>query len=299
MNIEEISYGGWKNCLRLSNGTVEAVIPLEIGPRIIRFGFTGGVNQLAEIPEDLGETGGEEWRIYGGHRLWHSPEDRIRTYRPDNRPVRRTEEGGGITLTQKVEEMTGLEKEMTIRLDKAGSGLEIIHRIINRGEDSAQLAAWAITVMAPGGLEVIPQPDRDTGLLPNRTVTLWPYSRMDDPRIDWGCRYITLRQVSGLTEPFKFGLPDEAGWAAYFNRADLFLKKFSHFPETAYPDFGCSYETYTNDFMLEMETLSPLQTLLPGETVEHRERWELYRDIPEPSGEDEIEAIISPLVGKE
>ena len=298
MKTETIAYGGWDNCLRLSNGTVDAVIPLEIGPRIIRCGFVGGPNLLGEIETDLGETGGEEWRMYGGHRLWHSPEDKIRTYQPDNRPIRWREEERRVTVTQLVEELTGIEKELTVGMGEEGRRIKVLHRLTNRGTDSLQLAAWAITVMAPGGLEVIPQPDRDTGLLPNRTITLWPYSRMDDPRVRWGNRFITLRQVSGLPGPFKFGLPGEAGWAAYFNRDALFIKKFDHKAGAEYPDFGCSYETYTNDFMLEMETLSPLQTLLPGETVEHREVWELYRDLSVPSGEDKIAAIISPLMGK-
>ena len=46
--------------------------------------------------------------------------------------------------------------------------------------------------MAPGGKEVVPQGRRDTGLLPNRVVSLWPYSRLDDPRVHWGERYIFL-----------------------------------------------------------------------------------------------------------
>ncbi|MGB9809934.1 MAG: hypothetical protein ACPLSA_07860, partial [Caldanaerobacter sp.] len=46
-----------------------------------------------------------------------------------------------------------------------------------------------------------------------------------------------------------------------------------------YPDFGVSFETYTNDWMLEIETLSPLTKLKPGETVEHVEEWELYEGV--------------------
>jgi hypothetical protein len=34
--------------------------------------------------------------------------------------------------------------------------------------------------------------------------------------------------------------------------------------------------------MEEIETLGPLQTVEPGETVEHVESWRLYDDVPEP-----------------
>ena len=46
-------------------------------------------------------------------------------------------------------------------------------------------------------------------------------------------------------------------------------------PGKRYPDFGCSFETFTNDEMLELETLGALVELARGRTVEHRETWML------------------------
>jgi hypothetical protein len=72
---EKISYGGWPNCYRLSNKIVDVVVTADVGPRIIRFGFVDQGNMFKEYPEMLGKVGGNEWRIYGGHRFWHAPED--------------------------------------------------------------------------------------------------------------------------------------------------------------------------------------------------------------------------------
>ena len=44
-----------------------------------------------------------------------------------------------------------------------------------------------------------------------------------------------------------------------------------------YPDGGCSFETYTNDVMLEFETLGELKTVAKGETSEHSEVWTLCK----------------------
>ena len=77
---------GWPHCLRLSNAEVELIIATDIGIRILHFGFIGGKNIFYLSPEDLGKTGGDHWRIYGGHRLWHAPEAIPRTYSPDNEP---------------------------------------------------------------------------------------------------------------------------------------------------------------------------------------------------------------------
>ena len=50
-------------------------------------------------------------------------------------------------------------------------------------------------------------------------------------------------------------VPD--GWAAYANGGRLFVKRFVTQSTGAYPDWGCSVETFTNDEMIELETLGP------------------------------------------
>ncbi len=66
VNLEKTSYGGWPNCYRLSNLAVELIVTADVGPRVIRFGFVGAENEFKEYEEQLGQTGGREWRIYGG-----------------------------------------------------------------------------------------------------------------------------------------------------------------------------------------------------------------------------------------
>jgi len=62
--MEKINYGGWSNCIRLSNGKIELIVTTDVGPRIIRFGFINGQNIFKEYKEQLGKTGGNVWRIY-------------------------------------------------------------------------------------------------------------------------------------------------------------------------------------------------------------------------------------------
>src|SRR3972149_3315855 len=93
--VEKVEFKGWKNNLKLSNGTVELIATLEVGPRIIRYGFVGGENVLKEYADQLGKSGEQDWQIRGGHRLWHAPEAKPRTYFPDNDPVEGKELPGG------------------------------------------------------------------------------------------------------------------------------------------------------------------------------------------------------------
>ncbi|HIE03947.1 MAG TPA: hypothetical protein EYP61_04225 [Candidatus Latescibacteria bacterium] len=287
--MERISYRGWENCYRLSDGRTELVLTGDVGPRVIRFGLVGGENVFAEREEDLGRLGGGEWRIYGGHRLWHSPEAKPRTYIPDNFPVEVREEEGALVALQPTEAGTGIGKELRISME--GGGVTVVHRLHNRGLWPVRLAPWALSVMAPGGMGIVPLPEKPSDpdhLLPNRIVVLWPYSFMDDHRVRWGRRYIMLRQEPGNPHPFKFGVNASDGWAAYLRDELLFVKKFRYIRGRTYPDFGCSVEMYTDDWMLELETLGPTSELEPGEVVEHTERWFLVEGVGVDS-EEEIE----------
>ncbi|MGE5673955.1 MAG: hypothetical protein ACM3XM_08700 [Mycobacterium leprae] len=275
-----IAYGGWERALQLTNGQIELVVTLEVGPRIIRFGFPGDVNEFVEYPEDMGQKGESHWRPYGGHRFWYAPEDPVLTYYPDNRPVAVETTPDGAVVTQEAESNTGIQKSIRFLLAADKAAVEVEHRLTNTGSQEWELAPWAMSVMAPGGEALLPHPPytpHPEGLLPNRTLTLWPYTEMDDARFTWGKRLTRVRQESAAPRQTKIGLTVPTGWVAYHNNGHLFLKRFTHQTGATYPDFGCSAEVYTDPRMLELETLAPMVRLGPGETVTHTERWSLHR----------------------
>lgn len=279
VKIEKIDFLGWENCIKLSNDIIDIVATTDIGPRIVRFGFENDVNEFNLDAKTIGLKGGDEYRYYGGHRLWHSPEDRKRTYVPDNDRVDWHEIKNGIRLIQNPEKWVNTQKQIDIILDPDTSKVRLVHRITNLGAWPIELSVWTITVLNTGGIEIIPQPNKDTDLLPNRQIILWPYSKMNDKRVYWGEKYIALKQDTQNKNPFKLGINNEAGWAAYARDGHLFIKRY--YPESGakYPDFGVSFETYTNDWMLEIETLSPLTKLQPEASIEHIEEWELYDNV--------------------
>lgn len=297
VKIEKVSYRGWDNCVRMANGIVDLVITADVGPRIIRYGFIGKENEFCEVGSTLGAKGGDEWIIYGGHRLWHAPEDRKRTYEPDNHPVKWEKIPDGIKTIQDIEPSTGIKKEMEIALSPEDSKVRILHRLTNSGKQAVELSVWSISAMAIGGKEVVPLAGTDTSLLPNRLMVLWPYTRLDDPRLCFLDKFIIVQHDPSMKEALKLGTSNENGWAAHFNRNRLFIKYYTHDRAARYPDFGASYETYANDFMLEMETLSPLTLLEPRRYAEHSEIWELFDNVPAPGNDSaEIDNILADKV---
>lgn len=296
IKIYEAAYGGWQKCLFLENDSVQLVITLEVGPRIICYRLKDGENVFHQFPEHAGKTGGNQWLNYGGHRLWHSPEIRPRTYEADNFPVKYTVDGSSVTVTPPEDQYSRTQKEMVITLAENSSRVTVEHRITNTGAWDAELALWAITVCEKGGLEVISEPEKYSALLPNRKVVLWPYSRMNDKRVYWGDKFVTIEQDETLP-PFKVGFDNFAGWGAIFVKDCLFIKRYPVEPEVEYADMGVSYETYTCNCMTECESLSPLMRLAPGSTGVHVEEWELYfEEKPERDNEKQIEEILGKYI---
>jgi hypothetical protein len=304
VSVEKVAYGGWSKCYRMSNGEVELVAVADVGPRIIRFAFVGEENEFHEVKSQQGTVGGDDWRIYGGHRLWAAPEASPRSYFPDNRSVEAMVEGPTLKLIAPPEldpsfgVNTGIQKQLDITMHPDGH-VTVLHRIANVNLWAVELAPWALSVMAPKGRAIVPTPEprpHPEALLPVRPMAVWSYTNMSDPRWIWGKKYIVLKQDPARKEPQKLGVGNEEGWAAYARSGHLFLKLFNHTAGASYPDFGSSTELWTNQEILEMETLGPMTALKPGEAVEHREDWFLFKNVEVTDDESSIEANVLPRV---
>ncbi len=281
MEIQEnYEYAGWKNCIRMTDGEIEAVITTDIGPRIICLAFTGEKNVFGEMEQHLGRVGGDEWVIYGGHRLWHAPEVMPRTYYPDNKSISYNWDGKTLKLIQSMEDTTRIQKEIEIT-SGSENNIRVLHRLINKNPWEVEMAPWALTVMGKGGKAIIPQElyrPAEGNLLPVRPLVLWSYTRMNDPRFIWGSKYIQVRQDPDAKSPQKIGVLNTLGWIAYSLNDYLFIKRYTYNPEIRYPDFGVNTEIYTNPDILEMETLGSLEKVSPGGFVEHTENWFLFKE---------------------
>jgi len=297
--MEIIEYGGWKRNVRLANPKIELVATLDCGPRIIHLAVPGGPNVFKQYADQMGKAGEAAWQIRGGHRLWFAPEDPVATYFPDNGPVQVEELPRGIRLRPAPETANGIQKEIDITLDKKRPRVRLRHRILNIGSQTVRLAPWALSVMAPGGTMILGLPPRGShpkDLLPNQTITLWPYTDLGDARLKCGTRAILLRQDTAATKPEKFGILTPEGWAAYAVAGCLFVKRFPCKLRKAYPDMGCNAEFFTNADMLEVESLGPLVNLKPGRKVEHVEDWSLFADVPAIETEAAVDQYVRPLV---
>ncbi len=285
-NYSLIEYKNFGKCILIENELASVIITVDVGPRIISYKLNGKENILFEdtdrvfyedsqqLKDFFGDT---TWYIYGGHRLWSSPESYPHSYVPDNSPVPYVVCNGTINLMPP-RTKTGQQHNIIVAFDdndENSSKLTLTHTIENVSKQPVELAPWALTVCSAGGVEIFPQNTADNGLLSNRRNVFWSYSDINDPRFFLGNRYGTLRQVPASEGKFKIGINNEDGWAAYINNGQIFLKNFTMNISGNYPDYGCNFETFTNGIFLECESLGELQKLLPGQKATITEVWEL------------------------
>lgn len=293
MPVEYSSFAGWAKNLKLFNDAVELIITLGVGPRIISYRPLDGENVFKLVGEEAGQSNEEGWRIRGGHRLWLAPEDFGNndglTYAPDNLPVEHAiDDEFTVRVAQLIENPVKIRREMVITLERTGPKVTVEHRITHQGGVARELAPWALSVMAPNGYAVIPQPPsgrHPQNYVPDRIIIAWPFTDLKDERLHIGRRLVRLRQTN--RPPIKFGLRHTEGWAAYVVGDHLFMKSVPFVAGATYPDLGSNFEAFANAEFLELETLGPLKRLCAGETIIHRESWVVFSKVWPPDLEEE------------
>jgi hypothetical protein len=281
------------DCVEVANDSLSLLVTQSVGPRVISLRYQGGENLFAELPDAITETSAGPYHFYGGHRFWRAPEEIGTTYYLDNKPVDIERIQNGLSIQQS-EVGTGVQKSIQLTLNASRPTVQIIHTLTNLGQENMNLALWAITQFRPGGVAILPHSAEATGFLPNRQINLWPYTDIQSAHITWGNRYTFVH--ANVTEGhLKIGFPNPSGWMAYWTEGTLFVKKAVFDPQKRYYDYGSSSECYCKDQFLELETLSPIYTLAPGNSATHTETWEIYGDVESPSDEMHVQKIVSQL----
>jgi len=265
-------------------------------PRIVRLTPVGKPNLFAELEKAPASTPYGDFYFRGGHRLWHAPEAMPRTYMPDHVGVTLQEIENGVCIHQPAEPWTHIAKSLEIRLNPDQPQVILLHELRNEGAWAVEFAPWALTMLRQGGVGIFPQPSGnvdDAGLLSNRRLSLWPYTRINDPRLTLRDDFILVHATPALP-PIKFGYFNRHGWAGYWLDGIFLVKRFDVSTETKpYPDGGCNVESYCNDQFIELETLGPLTKLEPGESVFHTETWEIYTELAADLVPPDVQKIIA------
>lgn len=276
VRIRNIEHAGHA-AIELVDRGVRAVIVTSVGPRIAWFGRAA--ENLLYWDRD-GEHRHGDWRLYGGHRLWTTrplADESEEIYAADNAPcaVRRVTDG--VIVTAPVDPMR-IEKSLAIRVRRGVWAVE--HRLRNRGDMLWSGGAWTLTCTLPlrstryriplGGGP--PTWEVTTIVIPTRwggTHT----SRLDDPQIKLSN---AAMEVRALGDEAKRMVLAPQGIVEMRDTRGLF-RKHTRFDASATYPLTTNLAIYLGPkrFMVEMESMSPLRTLAPGESLVHVESWTL------------------------
>ncbi len=271
--------------LKFSTSALTLTVTMQCGPRVTALSSHVGRagNLFLEFP--IGTPRAHGYNLIGGHRLWHSPEDIVRTYQPDDAPLVVKNLPNGVALTQPTEEKTGLQK--SLRLELLGQRtVKVTHALTNRGLWAVECAPWALTMLRGGGYGVLPLPPKGNhaagDLLPTYSIVPWSYTDLSYPVWSPHRDFIGI-DVAKAPAAQKLGITHYPGWSAYWLEGTTFVKYAAVLPGVKYPDFGCCFETFTDGSMIEFDTLGALAALAPRRTVTHVEYWTLLDGFAKPN----------------
>ncbi|HXY40524.1 MAG TPA: hypothetical protein VEQ10_12690 [Vicinamibacteria bacterium] len=303
-----IDYHGWGGSLELRNDAVRVVVVPAIG-RVMHLGLTDEPNLLWEnaalagrtLPgTPLVENGRPVWANFGGDRVWPTEESWFPRLNGAPRPPDPWIDGlafeakplhGGVRLEGQVSPLCGARLVRTIRLSPSGTRVSMCDRLEKvqlarrRDLEPVPLTVWGLTQIRP------PEESLVSLASPSRYPARFLPFRWDDlPGNDPASHFSVSGNVGVfLTDP---KLPQKVGadaprWVAAIVDSTVLARVFRYQAGLEYPDGGTSATIFTAPDLAELETLSPLARLRPGESLEHRVDWEIRRLQPQACGTPE------------
>lgn len=306
--IERSTYKEFGNCVKIYNEISELYVTTDFGPRVIHYSLLGGSNIMFNNHQHVNIKRGEDfdrtfysgayWDVYGGNRMWVCPEIMPDTFYPDHDQVDYEIILNGAIFMCKPQIHNDVQLSMRVTLEESSSRVHLVYTAKNIGNTPKVMSAWSISAVDAGGFEIIPQSTEKKGVIPNRLISLWDYSDMSDKRLHWLKNYIVLQQIPDIDRPTKVGINNTDGWACYLNKGICFVCRYNHDPDGNYADLGVSYESYANQYYLEMESMAPLKRIETDQSSVHEETWEVFpvESVPDYACESKLSAFVDEFI---
>lgn len=282
VRVERVSYHGWPEAYRLSNGTVDLVVVPEIG-RIMRYGYLGRPNVLWENAGLRGKTldparPSPEWVNFGGDKLWPAPQSAYWPPDPhlDGAPQSVTiVSGTRLRMESPRSAKLGIRFVRVIALADSGTGVRIRNTVVNDSRDEVEVSVWEVTQIGEPAWAALDLYRR--GRFPRG------YHVFPDSAPAAGAVAVRRGEVRLRRDPKqggKIGADSPRGQARARVGGVVFTVSAPLERGAPYPDQGCAQEIWSNPDPLrymELELLGPIVRLRPGAARTLETRWRLER----------------------
>jgi hypothetical protein len=289
VRVEQVDYHGWKHAYSLRNKTCELIVVADVS-RVMSFKLTGGENLLWENPQLAGKTfpaDPKAWQNIGGEKLWPTQQNlfgRFTGIGYDWPPPWPWDAGAskadvierGVRLTLPHDSRFGAHAVREFTLDPDRPLVHIRQWIEKTEGQPVPMTLWTVAQVNDPKFAWLPSADgKYTNLGPaSEEIHVWPR------RLDLG-----REEKKGL----KIGIApaEQKGYvAAQFGKADdldsvMFVQSHQLQKDAEYPDKGLHAELYSSPVNVakytEMELLSPLVTLKPGQKLRDDVVWQIVK----------------------
>jgi hypothetical protein len=282
VKAERVEYHGWRECWKISIGTVDLVFVPSIG-RIMRYGYIGKPNMLWEKPEMRGklpDPAAKDWQNFGGDKLWPAPQTAwgwppYHDIDPGSHEVKLIRKST-LLIIGKPSAKAGIRFEREITMDDKGTGVRIVNRMINTSSKPQKWALWEITQVDDP--EIMDIPASPVAIHKDGFYSfpdnLPAKGQVSTTMPGW------IRIQRARTKSAKVGSYSNWTFASAYKSGSTFeiWGNDEVAPSGEYPHGGNSQEVYTNpdpDKYAELEILRPVSELKPLASAEMKVRWEL------------------------
>ncbi len=277
MKVSRIKFDGG-NAVEIVTDQMRLVAVSDFGPRIAFFGKPGGENVLLWAP---GKHTRGAWDLRGGHRVWATrpgADECEETYVTDNEPCDVALFGNGFCLTGKPNPVNMIRRGISVKL-LGPKSVQIDNFILNAGDMLYSGGVWALTctVPTPGTQYAIPVGDGSSW----DAFTMVAFRQWGGHGAGGFCdEQIQFTDDLLIVTPKgvenKRMVQAHAGIVAMSDPHNnlTFAKKTAYRRGGTYPlNTNVAFYIGPDNFMVEMETMGPEETLKPGEDLVHRESW--------------------------
>ena len=279
MKTREIEFSGM-TAIEITTSAARMVVVTDRGPRIAFFGKPGEDNLLFWDQNDLARG---DWKLMGGHRVWGArpmADESEDAYRPDNGPCKVEEKDDALIITSARDKELAITHGFAISQNDE-SMFSVNNFISNVGEMLYSTSVWALTCTKPAADTSyhIPLGDHSEwdcfNLVMFRKWGGGHTSPINDPQISFTEDELVL-SPQGIESKRMLQAPRGTLTMRAPDRGIFFSKQVEYQAAASYP-LGCNLAFYVgpDNFMVEMESMGPEQTIKPGETAFSREVWKI------------------------
>jgi len=286
--IDRVTYHGWTNAVRLTSTHAEVVVVPQIG-RVMSFRLLHGENVFWEdrsLDGQHGDATGKEWINFGGDKTWPSPEAEWGKYTGrkqwmppaafDALPVTATT-NNQVVLTSPVDPHYGIRTIRRISLYWSELTIETTYERVS-GEPS-KVGVWVITQFKEPVAVYVPV----------KTNSIFAEGYFQFGKEPWPQLYRQGNRLEIIRDPkLPHKMGNDARRLIWLGEKEMCAVTAPERTGGEYPDGGASAEVYTNPDpkkYVELEMLSPLSLMKPGDRISFRQSYALYprpqRSVPE------------------